>query len=430
MPEHGHDIKRFILLNTRYAVLSHTWGASELNYQRIQSGSQDISDDPKFVGFSTAAVDFGCKYIWIDTACIDKSSSSELDESIRSMFTWYRQAYLCIVYLESYEPYMGMHFINDRWFRRGWTLQELLAPKRMVFLGKHWERIFPHDGHTFDIVRKFNLEGHRLWDAGIEVESYDNEKYHVAGLWWLTSAAGVSSQDMAAYEPSPSSASRMFKYMSNRQTTVPEDAAYCVLGLLGIILTAAYGEGRERAFYRLQVACAEQANERNIFIWDGELGQPSRFSSMLPRDPVDSSHFKVRSGRSAVHQEAMEVDATELWTAHLYGDIANHVDLSFGFTNAGLRIAVTLHDLESTPSLSVLRNWLCVSMSKKISGEKLAILGTYFDLGEKKVAAVVLERVGPAFTRRYRRVAFNVDQNDLPPLDVLLSRVPEIVYIV
>ncbi|KAJ8503080.1 hypothetical protein ONZ45_g11174 [Pleurotus djamor] len=297
----AHEIKRLVLSYTKFAILSHVWGSNELSYQSILSGAQVLTDSAKFVGFIRAAVDYGCRYACLDTACIDKSSSSELDESILSMFTWYRMSYVCFVYLDADSP-ESIPF--DRWLTRGWTLQELLAPKRIVFFGRQWQRLFapsnndleqPSTNHHpgFDGVRKFTSRNFgalepEMIDDEVHAESSDrveNFEFDERPLEYVGSWAGISFDDITAYEPSPANARRLFTYMIARKTTVPEDAAYCLLGLLGVSLTAAYGEGKERALYRLQRACVEESNERNIFFWDNELSQPSQFNSMLPRNP-------------------------------------------------------------------------------------------------------------------------------------------------
>jgi hypothetical protein len=131
-----------------YAILSHTWrpDGGEVLFQDIANGSaRDKPGYSKVAFCAETAASHGFKYFWIDTCAIDKSSSAELQESINSMFAWYRDAQRCYVYLSdvSVEDYdLGSHslqhslevaFSRSRWFTRGWTLQELIAPSSVEF---------------------------------------------------------------------------------------------------------------------------------------------------------------------------------------------------------------------------------------------------------------------------------------------------------
>ena len=89
----------------------------------------------------------GWKCVWIDTCCIDKTSSAELSEAINSMYQWYERADVCYIYLVD----LFRHYLDDtsrledfdrsRWFSRGWTLQELLAPPAVVFCDCEWREV-------------------------------------------------------------------------------------------------------------------------------------------------------------------------------------------------------------------------------------------------------------------------------------------------
>src|ERR1700736_2831968 len=122
-----------------YAILSHTWGESEITFQDIEG-----DDAEEKVGYekvretcSRAAAD-GFDYVWIDTCCIDKTSSAELSEAINSMYRWYEEAEECYAYLADVP---SKSFPDSRWFSRGWTLQELIAPLRVTFLDAEWVKL-------------------------------------------------------------------------------------------------------------------------------------------------------------------------------------------------------------------------------------------------------------------------------------------------
>ena len=123
-----------------YAILSHTWGADaeEVTFQEVTAGlGKQKSGYRKLVFCGTQALQDGLQYCWVDTCCIDKSSSAELTEAINSMFRWYQEAAHCYVYLSDIFAGVSLQhrqqIENSTWFRRGWTLQELLAPKSVLF---------------------------------------------------------------------------------------------------------------------------------------------------------------------------------------------------------------------------------------------------------------------------------------------------------
>ena len=140
----------------RYAILSHRWGPDEVSYQDFLAGRKmdgagykkilqacqiaaaggyQVRSDPRLL--STPSV-----WIWIDTCCIDKASSAELSEAINSMYHWYGKSQVCYVLLHDVtvsDEWLKTksEFVRSEWFDRGWTLQELLAPWRVVFLDKN-----------------------------------------------------------------------------------------------------------------------------------------------------------------------------------------------------------------------------------------------------------------------------------------------------
>ena len=81
------------------------------------------------------------RYLWIDTCCIDKRSTSEESESINSIFRWFEEARICLVYLPDVGKGFPKAFSESEWCTRGWTLQELLAPKDVTFFDCDWKNI-------------------------------------------------------------------------------------------------------------------------------------------------------------------------------------------------------------------------------------------------------------------------------------------------
>ena len=214
-----------------YAILSHTWGADdeEVTFKDLTEGTGKNKagyDKIEFCG-KQAASD-GLQYFWVDTCCIDKSSSAEITEAINSMFRWYRNAAKCYVYLSdvSTSGHENDHlprstwklaFRKSRWFTRGWTLQELIAPTLVEF---------------------FSLEGKRLGDKS----SMEQQVHEITGIA-IHALRGNPLSDFSV-------ADRM-SWAAERRTAREEDEAYCLLGIFDIHMPLIYGE-REKAFIRLK----------------------------------------------------------------------------------------------------------------------------------------------------------------------------------
>jgi hypothetical protein len=143
--EEGHEklelIEVFGQDAPKYAILSHTWGRDEVTLDHVLSGTaREHEAYDKVINAIQEAASDGLEYIWIDSCCIDKSSSAELSESINSMYAWYERSEICYAILEDVPGILAVDFRakfkSSRWFTRGWTLQELLAPKRVLLFGR------------------------------------------------------------------------------------------------------------------------------------------------------------------------------------------------------------------------------------------------------------------------------------------------------
>jgi hypothetical protein len=234
-----------------YAILSHTWGQEdeEVTFKdlREDAGENKVGctgyNKIHFCGKQAAYN--GISYFWVDTCCIDKSSSAELSEAINSMFKWYHNADRCFVYLSDVstdgwdtnadisQPQFESALRESRWFTRGWTLQELLAPSSVEF---------------------FSREGKRLGDK----ISLERQIYEITGI------------PLEAIHGAPLSqftVEQRLSWAAKRTTKRKEDEAYCLLGIFDIFMPLLYGEGKENAFVRLQKAIDEPLSEPiSIFI--------------------------------------------------------------------------------------------------------------------------------------------------------------------
>lgn len=227
-----------------YAILSHTWQeGQEVTFDDFKNlGNAEDSKASDKEGYhkihfcAQQAKRDGLDYFWIDTCCIDKTNNTELSEAINSMFRWYQNAERCYVYLTDVDTNTldedaklprtrESAFSKSRWFTRGWTLQELLAPKSVEF---------------------FSKEGVRLGDRESLVQV-------------IHEITGIPINALQGNRLSEFSVAERFSWTVNRQTMREEDEAYCLLGIFGIYMSLIYGEGKDNAIKRLQKEVRESS---------------------------------------------------------------------------------------------------------------------------------------------------------------------------
>lgn len=215
-----------------YAILSHTWGAdeNEVTFDDLKEGSgRNKAGYTKIRLCGEQARRDGLQYFWVDTCCIDKRNSSELEEAIRSMFVWYSKAEKCYVYLSDVSAQSNDYdhterpwesaFRQSKWFTRGWTLQELLAPRSVEF---------------------FSQEGNRLGDRNVLKQI-------------IHEVTGIPIDALRGKALSSFSIDERLRWAAKRETQRSEDKAYCLWGIFDICLHVLYGEG-DRAVTRLRDA--------------------------------------------------------------------------------------------------------------------------------------------------------------------------------
>ncbi|KAB5563322.1 heterokaryon incompatibility protein-domain-containing protein [Coniochaeta sp. 2T2.1] len=276
-----------------YAILSHTWGAEEVTMQEFQLCDQATRTKAGYLKIQKtcelAISTFGLNYAWVDTCCIDKKSSAELSEAINSMFRWYAQAKVCIVFLEDldvdpftpclrengYTPTTA--FERCRWFSRGWCLQELIAPQ-------HGALTF-HDSSWRDIGSRHQLANYIRRRTGISQNLLEGD---------------AELQDFSI-------AQRM-SWAANRHTTRIEDRAYSLLGIFDVNMPLLYGEG-PRAFLRLQDEISRDSQDLSIFAWrrwhNGEGPDDVLATGLFAASPDDfaCAGDVVQSPRNLLHND-------------------------------------------------------------------------------------------------------------------------------
>ncbi|KAK4441872.1 heterokaryon incompatibility protein-domain-containing protein, partial [Podospora aff. communis PSN243] len=234
-----------------YAILSHTWGEEEVLFKDLTDGTAKNKAGYAKIRFcGEQAERDGLKYFWVDTCCIDKSDAAELQHALNSMFQWYRNAAKCYVYLLEVSTRKRdadgkskgeLSFQNCRWFTRGWTLQELIAPATVEF---------------------FSRDGERLGDK----ESLERE---ICGI------TGIPQRALRGSPLSDFSVAERMRWIEKRNTKYEEDKVYSLFGIFDVNMRLDYGEGKEKAFDRLRHKI-DKNYQRLAKLWPAD-----------PRDPRD-----------------------------------------------------------------------------------------------------------------------------------------------
>jgi hypothetical protein len=229
-----------------YAIFSHRWSNDEVIFSDISSSTINLHRDVQFrKPVSFAKIQGACRlartdgydWIWIDSCCIDKSSSAELQEAINSMWRYYAESNVCYVYLADVpdaEAGWGSLFTKSTWFTRGWTLQELIAPTGVEFYSHDWAAV------------------------GTKCERH-TEIAAITSIHW---SALLKKRPMDRF-----STAEKLSWAAHRIVTKDEDEAYSLLGLFDVNMPLLYGEGRDKAFVRLQEIIYNTTADQSIFLY-------------------------------------------------------------------------------------------------------------------------------------------------------------------
>ncbi|KAJ5836566.1 HET-domain-containing protein [Penicillium robsamsonii] len=279
-----------------YAILSHTWEEGEVLFEDIGKGTALTKSGYKKVEYTAQqALRDGLEYIWVDTCCINKESSAELSECLNSMFRWYQQAQVCYVYLADMDEDVNQ-MASCRWFTRGFTLQELIAPGNVVFFSRNWVRL----GSKMD-----------LCDA-------------------ISDITGIGVEYLCQYrELECASIAQRMSWAANRQTSRPEDISYCLLGIFSVNMPLLYGEGA-RAFIRLEEEIMRNSDDQSLFAWCDPEAKPDALYGLLATSPA-----QFANSRTMLSYESWESRPP------------------YAMTNRGLRIELPIQPDQQYPLLDV-----------------------------------------------------------------------------
>jgi hypothetical protein len=343
-----------------YAILSHTWGEGEVSFQELQSGDGVFKRGyAKIRTCCELAASDGFEYAWVDTCCIDKTSSAELSEAINSMYRWYRFSDVCYVFLADVPANLGESDVQQalcksKWFTRGWTLQELIASPSVMFFDSRWGELGTKDSLGSLITEITQVSREVLQDAN------QMERFSVA---------------------------QKMSWASRRVTTRVEDIAYCLLGIFGVNMPLLYGEG-EHAFIRLQEEIMKNTTDHTIFAWTSDLYSFNDVPGLLALTPA---HFS-KSGKY-VQSEGFTVNP-------------------FSVTNKGIHLQLPIMDL-SSKSLAILACHEIGNESKNLGifVERLSRNGDVF----KKVWCEKLGMANKARVPHFEQENIFVKQNRVSP---------------
>jgi hypothetical protein len=310
-----------------YAILSHTWDVAEVTLDDIRSGRAiEKQGYAKIKECCQMALKDGFSYCWIDTCCIDKTSSSELSESINSMYRWYAGSCICYVYLSdvtktsdafSPEETTEYNYLEKaRWFTRGWTLQELIAPALVEFYDRDWKKI----GTKGSLIP------------------------------WLTNKTGIDRGVLEGIRPDLRNVALRMSWASGRETTRVEDEAYCLLGIFGVNMPLLYGEGHQ-AFRRLQEEILRIEEDYTLFTTHTRDADNFRPEGLLASRTSD---FKISRLMIKTESAIFQPDQFSRDPFSLFTNSDNHPPPQM--TGRGLHISLPLMHYEYNGY------WACITL--------------------------------------------------------------------
>ena len=246
----------------QYTILSHRWGDEEVSFKDYRRRGRSLkykSGYKKIIQFCEMSERRGYRLAWIDTCCIDKRSSAELSEAINSMCRWYECSAECYVWLEDYSGKLE-NLYKCAWFSRGWTLQEMLAPPRVVFFTARWTVI----GHKISTWSSTNNSNGNCFCKRSDTSSSSLALIGPHIVRYLVAASGIPKDYLLGTPVQNASIAARMSWASRRVTTRTEDRAYSLMGIFGINMPLLYGEGHA-AFQRLQEEILRRSDDTSIF---------------------------------------------------------------------------------------------------------------------------------------------------------------------
>jgi hypothetical protein len=282
-----------------YVIISHRWFDDELDYDDMSDFANNEHRLSEKKAASIKKVKGSCemtkiwsrrhnanksitvpiKHVWLDTVCINKKNPAELSESLNSMYRWYEEAAVCFVYLHDYKHGEGPLSASS-WFTRGWTLQELVAPSAVEFYDRNWKYV-----------------GDR--------ESLKDQISQIT-----RTASDILSRTQSKKSVRDTSISHRMSWFAGRITEKGEDNAYSLMGLFDVYMPTIYGEGKERAFRRLQEEIMKYSDDQTLFAWaDKSPNQDATDANLSGCGLLAPSPYCFEQSGSYVHGELARISS-------------------------------------------------------------------------------------------------------------------------
>lgn len=313
----------------KYAIASHRWSGADNGEASLKDvrngldpskrGHQKVLGFAEYIRKNLPSIE----WLWMDTCCIDKESTMEKSTAINSLLRWYQNAEACFAYMADVGAADDLaSFSASIWFRRGWTLQELLVPHLVVFLAKDWQ-VIGHKG------------GDGLTKSGEETDCGQSLTGRIAGFTQIPRSV---LDDYA--ESHRFSANAKARWADGRETTIEEDEAYCLFGILDVAMPVIYGEGRDKAMRRLWRELGENPSQNQIQIHP-ERQAPSDNNPLISVPSTAVSNYIERSALSRDLEEKMD----KLRSSHALKRVVTVSGLmGAGKTQLVLRYIESCHD--------------------------------------------------------------------------------------
>ncbi|KIK21204.1 hypothetical protein PISMIDRAFT_104433, partial [Pisolithus microcarpus 441] len=242
----------------RYAMLSHVSQENEPSFRdvNIVGSARNLPDTPPSEGlrnFCKEARRLGHNWAWSYTCCVDKTTSSIHNLSLTCMYKWYADSAATLVFLDDVaHPSKPGDLVKSLWMTQAWTLQELLAPKVILFYDSEWK---PY-----------------LGDTGA------NHKKSPEIIQELADAIKIPHGTITTFTPDGLAIREKLRLASTRNARYVEDVAYSLIGIFKSDIRPHYGEGADALGHLLEEIVA-RFGDVTVLAWSGKS---SSYNSCLP----------------------------------------------------------------------------------------------------------------------------------------------------